>query len=277
MSESNEEIRYILKFYYKKGEMQRNAVSIEKYYYIYAVSVRVGQIWFKRFQSGNFDQDRHISIYDVAEELIIDHKTVLAHLKKTGYTKKGICIHNIWVPHELTERNLMNRIVRKRSWSKACQASQTVAKPGLTRNKVILCVWWDWKGIIHYELLPPGRTIDSELYSEQLMRLKQEVERKRLELINRRGVVFHHDNARPHTSLATQQKIREFGWEVLMHPPYSPDLAPSDFHLLTSRDNCQNHLSRYFDQKPQNFYSNWIMSLQDGKKLSNKIVPTYFS
>ncbi|CAH2254203.1 jg14377 [Pararge aegeria aegeria] len=33
-----------------------------------------------------------------------------------------------------------------------------------------------------YKLLPPGRTIDSELYCEQLMRLKQEVERKRSEL-----------------------------------------------------------------------------------------------
>ncbi|KAJ0174901.1 hypothetical protein K1T71_010009 [Dendrolimus kikuchii] len=95
-----------------------------------------------------------------------------------------------------------------RSWSKAGQASQTVAKPGLTRNKVMLCVWWDWKGIIHYELLPPGKTIDSELYCEQLMRLKQKVERKRPELINRRGVVFHHDNSRRHTSLATQQKLR---------------------------------------------------------------------
>ncbi|KAL0852079.1 hypothetical protein ABMA28_000324 [Loxostege sticticalis] len=243
MSESNEEIRYILKFYYKKDKKAT------------AVSVRVAQR-FKSFQSGNFDvkdarrsitdkinaifekveQDRHISSYDVAEELGIDHKTVLAHLKKTKYTKNL----DIWVPHELTERNLMNRVlicdsllrrnetepflkklitgdekwitydknVRKRSWSKAGQASQTVAKPGLTSNKVMLCLWWDWKGIIHYELLPPGRTIDSELYCEQLMRLKQEVERKRPELINRRGVVFHNDNARPHTSLATQQKLR---------------------------------------------------------------------
>ncbi|KAJ0175950.1 hypothetical protein K1T71_008124 [Dendrolimus kikuchii] len=90
----------------------------------------VAQIWFKRFKSGNFDiedarrsghpvtdkidvifekveQDRHISSYDVAGELGIDHKTVLAHLKKAGYTKKL----DIWVPHELTERNLMNRVL----------------------------------------------------------------------------------------------------------------------------------------------------------------------
>ncbi|CAH2245047.1 jg17444 [Pararge aegeria aegeria] len=36
--------------------------------------------------------------------------------------------------------------VRKRLLSMAGQASQTVAKPGLTRNKMLLCVWWDWKG-----------------------------------------------------------------------------------------------------------------------------------
>ncbi|CAH0400875.1 unnamed protein product [Chilo suppressalis] len=83
-------------------------------------------------------------------------------------------------------------------------------------------------------------------------------------------------------SLATQQKLRELDWEVLMHPPYSPDLAPFDFHLfwslqnslgsvrLTSREDWQNHLTRFFDQKPQNIYSNGIMSLHP-KKLSNKM------
>ena len=114
MNESNEEIRYILKFYYKKG---KNATQVAKkicdVYGPSAVSVRVVQIWFKRFQSGNYDvkdarrsgrpitdkmdaifekveQDRHISSYDVAEELGIDHKTVLAHLKKLGTQKSSI-------------------------------------------------------------------------------------------------------------------------------------------------------------------------------------------
>ncbi|GBP17860.1 Mariner Mos1 transposase [Eumeta japonica] len=50
--------------------------------------------------------------------------------------------------------------VRKRSWSKGKQAPQTVAKLGSSRNKLILCIWWDWKGIIHCELLPLGKTIN---------------------------------------------------------------------------------------------------------------------
>ncbi|GFY25442.1 mariner transposase [Trichonephila clavipes] len=39
--------------------------------------------------------------------------------------------------------------VRKRSWSKSGETAQTVAKPGITARKVLLCIWWDWKGIIY--------------------------------------------------------------------------------------------------------------------------------
>ncbi|KAG5344031.1 SETMR methyltransferase, partial [Acromyrmex charruanus] len=49
-----------------------------------------------------------------------------------------------------------------------------------------------------------------------------------------------HDNTRPHTSLITRQKLRKLGWEVLMHPPYSPDIAPSDYHLFRSLQTSLN-------------------------------------
>ncbi|GBP59262.1 hypothetical protein EVAR_103217_1 [Eumeta japonica] len=59
-----------------------------------------------------------------------------------------------------------------------------------------------------------GNTINSDLYLQQLMILKQEVEKKGPEFNNRKDVVFHHDNVKPHTSLDTQQILREFGSEV---------------------------------------------------------------
>ena len=153
------------------------------------------------------------------------------------------------------------------------KAVRLPVKPGLTARKVLLCVWWDWQGIIHYELLPYGQTLNSDMYCQQLDRLNAALMQKRPSLINRGRIVFHQDNARPHTSLVTRQKLREIGWEVLLHPPYSPDLAPSDYHLflsmanelgsrkLATRESCENWLSEFFDNREASFYKRGIMKL----------------
>jgi len=54
-----------------------------------------------------------------------------------------------------------------------------------------------------------GQTIDPNLYYQQLERLCQAIEKKRPELINRNGIIFHHNNAKLHTSLMTHQKLKE--------------------------------------------------------------------
>ena len=41
-----------------------------------------------------------------------------------------------------------------------------------------------------------------------------------------------HDNAPAHRALATQKKLAYLGFQFLDHSPYSPDLAPTDYHLL---------------------------------------------
>jgi len=46
------------------------------------------------------------------------------------------------------------------------------------------------------------------------------------------GISFLHDNAPAHWALATQKKLAYLGFQCLEHPPYSLDLAPSDYHLL---------------------------------------------
>ncbi|GBM96642.1 hypothetical protein AVEN_200507-1 [Araneus ventricosus] len=47
-----------------------------------------------------------------------------------------------------------------------------------------------------------------------------------------REVLFLDDNTIPHTARDTKEHIRCLGWKRLDHPAYSPDLAPSDFHLF---------------------------------------------
>ncbi|GFV90753.1 putative DD34D transposase [Trichonephila clavipes] len=57
------------------------------------------------------------------------------------------------------------------------------------------------------------------------------------ELINGKGIVCHQDISRRHSSLVTRQKLLMPEWDVMPHPPYSPDLAPSDYYLFRSLQN----------------------------------------
>ncbi|GFT60917.1 putative DD34D transposase [Trichonephila clavipes] len=86
-------------------------------------------------------------------------------------------------------------------------------------------------------MLPHGKTLNSGIFCQQLDRLKPVIDQKWPELANRRSIVFHQDNARPHTSVVTRQNLWELGLEILMHTPYSPDLAPSDYHLFLTFQN----------------------------------------
>ena len=81
----------------------------------------------------------------------------------------------------------------------------------------------------HYLL--KGQNINAEYYSSLLVQLKGILKDKRRRKFTK-GVFFLHDNAPAHQALATQKKLAYLDFQCLDHPPYSPDLAPSDYHLL---------------------------------------------
>jgi hypothetical protein len=81
-----------------------------------------------------------------------------------------------------------------------------------------------------------------------------------------------HDNARPHTAAATRDLIATFGWEEFDHHPYSPDLAPSDFHVflhlktfLSGRwfyeDEVNEAVNTWFASQATSFYDAGIQKL----------------
>jgi len=63
------------------------------------------------------------------------------------------------------------------------------------------------------------------------VQLKEILKEKRRRKVTK-GVSFLHDNAPAHRALATQKKLAYLGFQCLDHPPYSPDMARSDYHLF---------------------------------------------
>lgn len=82
-----------------------------------------------------------------------------------------------------------------------------------------------------------GRTLKSwnignaDRYCETLKKLRRAIQNRRRGMLTK-GVCLLHDNARPHVARQTVALLDQFGWDIITHPPYSPDLAPRDYHLF---------------------------------------------
>lgn len=243
-----------------------------------------------------FDEDRlndlihenpRQTLRELAEQMNSSPQTVLNHLNAMGKVQKL----GSWVPHQLSEENKLQRSIicasllarqhrepflksvvtgdekwvlyvnvkRRREWVSPDKNATPHPKPDLHPRKTMLSIWWDWKGIIHYELLEVNQTINSQLYSQQLQRLNDAIRQKRPRL---QSVILQHDNARPHVANLTKMAILALGWEVLPHPPYSPDLAPSDYYLFRSLQNQLRGVSFNNDTELRN----WLDDFFNGKR-----------
>jgi len=99
-------------------------------------------------------------------------------------------------------------------------------------RKVLASIFWDQDGILPIDYLPKGQTINGEYCSSLLVQLKDILKAKRRPRKGQQGVLFLHDNAPAHRALAIQKKLAYLGFQCHYHPPYSPDLAPLDYHLF---------------------------------------------
>jgi transposase len=73
-----------------------------------------------------------------------------------------------------------------------------------------------------------------------------------------KGVVLLHDNARLHTAARTTALIKSFKWEIFDHPPYSPDLAPSDYHLFSKMKVWLGTQHFYSNEELMDGVNNWL-------------------
>lgn len=244
------------------------------------------------------------TLEELSTSLGVDFSTVGKRLKALRMIQK----EGHWIPYELKPRDVerrfltcelllqrykrksfLHRIVtgdekwiyydnpkRKKSWVKPGQPSSSVSKRNIHGSKLLLCIWWDQRGVVYYELLNPNETITGDRYRLQLMRLSRALKEKRPEWSERHDkIILLHDNARPHVAKPVQTYLQTLKWEVLTHPPYSPDIAPSDYHLFrsmahglsaekfTSYEECKTWIDSWIASKDEAFFRRGIRLLPE--------------
>lgn len=233
------------------------------------------------------DEDNTQTQQMMAEQLNVTRQAISDRLRAMGKIQKI----GKWVPHELNERQMekrktvcemlllrherkafLHRVVtgdekwiyfqnpkRKKSWVTPGQPSTSSARPDRFGKKTMLCVWWDQKGVVYYELLKPGETVNTDRYRQQMINLSHALIEKRPEWAHRHAkVILQHDNAPAHSARLSKETISSLGWEFLPHPPYSPDLAPSDYHLFSSMGHslAEQHFNNFEDVRK--WLDEWI-------------------
>ncbi len=130
----------------------------------------------------------------------------------------------------------------------------------------MLCVWWCSGGLVHYEPVPAGKTGNADLYCRPLNIVMEKLRQLSGRTTSRFRPCLLHDNAAPHIAKVTKETLESLGFQVLPRPPYSPDLAPSDFHLfrslqwflrdktLEAEEEVKSALDDFFASKDINFY-----------------------
>lgn len=218
-----------------------------------------------QFVQDLIQKDRRVNIRNVADCLKLSYGTTHHIITDIlGYNK--VCAR--WVPRMLTHENKQVRLTTSREnldlfredqakflrryvtmdetwahhfdpetklqsmeWKHVDSPTPVKFRKIASAGKVMASVFWDSEGILMIDYLERGKTITGVYYAQLIRKLRVAIKEKRRGKL-RQGIVFHQDNAPAHTSSVAMTAIRECGFELLQHPPYSPDLAPSDFHLF---------------------------------------------
>ncbi len=98
--------------------------------------------------------------------------------------------------------------------------------------KVMLIVFWNVQGVIHKEFVPDGKGVDRHVYLCTMRELWEKLHRRCPQLWRMQSFWLHHDGAPAHQADIVVNFLQADNTKILPHPPYSLDLAPSDFFLF---------------------------------------------
>lgn len=194
------------------------------------------------------------------------------------------CQRNLDVMQEVGDRFLSNIVTEdetplslflpysrreSKEWKFPEEKPTNALRSGTSHRKcLMLSIFWDSTGVIKMDFTTGN--INSEYYVGLLRdtrRLRRKPHNQQLFLL--------HDNAPIHTSGQTQQAIQNLGFSQLNQPPYSPDLAPSDFYLFhhlkkhlrgqrfDTKEELRENVQQFFHQQHPDFFKTGFKTMVD--------------
>lgn len=152
-----------------------------------------------------------------------------------------------------------------------------VEKASLKKKKMTLTIAWGGQGVVLVDGCKGENRINSDYFCNTVLSSIQQWARKRRPMTGVSSFLIHMDNAPCHNSRSTKEYLRQYNFNRLEHPPYSPDLAPCDFHLFgwmkshfantkfKSIRDAENQISNWVNSIPKetliSTFNNWIKRL----------------
>lgn len=201
--------------------------------------------------------------YFITADMALKRRTCCENNLKLFDEKGDVFLRNI-VTEDETPLSLYIPEDRRSSkeWKFPEEKPTKKLKVGTSHRKVLmLTVFWDYYGIIHIDYADNDTKLDSNYYVNVV-----QITRKKRRKESNQNLYLLHDNAPIHTSGKSQAEIAKLGFTQLSHPPYSPDLAPSDFYLFkhlkghlkgkkfTNSDDLLNTATTYLESQTPNFF-----------------------
>lgn len=215
-----------------------------------------------------------------------------------------------WIPHELSITNKAKRVAlakklltqfqilgsenldavytqdeswiyfskpHKSMWLENSYPIPTQPKKTVASKKAMISVFWSRSGIKLLTMLPQNQSFTKNFYENYVLR--------KLDITTGQKIFFHCDNSRIHLC---PEVFKQLGIERLEHPPYSPDIAPSDFFLFgfikkliegmnfKDENDLYQKISETLHSIPKqyfiNAYNEWLKRLEEVIKLNGEYI-----
>ena len=178
---------------------------------------------------------------------------------KKDFWRRYITINETWIHHFTPESKRASA-----EWRGESESRPKRPKTQQSAGKVMASVFWDMYGILLIDFLSKGQSINNDYYFALLDRLEDAIKKKRPHMAKKK-TLFSQDNAPVHKSMKTIVKLNDLRFELLPHPLYSPDIAPSDFYVIadlkkmlqgkrfSSDDEVIAATEAYFEAKDKSF------------------------